>query len=421
MSKLVMRLRGASSSAFLRGVAALMSGNALATIIPLLTAPLLGRLYAPADYGVLAQYMAPAALLAVFASLQFQHAIIAEQTDRGAGGAVWVVLVSTVAAVGLTILAVAVLWLPLLAESTVGGWFALLPLSVAVSGLTAAGSFLANRNRHYGWIAQLQVIQVLTSVGLSIVLGFMGWGANGLLLAYFLSQLVLGTAYLWLLATLGDTLNWPGIMQLRLIVRRHWKFPAFTLPSGLLNQTNMQMPVFALTLLGDTAMLGSFTRARQLVLLPVTVVGHSVAQVFRREASELYHKTGSCRELMLRTAGGLFAVSIGPCLLFMAFAPWLFAVYLGPAWREAGEIARILAPMLMLRAIAAPVTTILFFAGRQVLDLALTIVSTTLIAGGIFFGWAVVGTATSVIWAFALGYGGIYMMYFGVCFFVAKS
>lgn len=412
MSGLVVRLRRTGGSAFLRAVATLMGGNAVAMAVPILAAPVLGRLYVPSDYGALAQYMAPAAVLAVLASLQFQHAIIAERTDRSAGQVTWLTLLGGLAGAVLTVVMVAVLWHPLLAGSAAGEWLWLLPLTVAGAGIIAAGGFLANRHQRYSWMARLAISHMLVTVAFSIALGFFGWGADGLLMAYFLGQLVQVVAYLHLLLDLRATIMpWPGMARLRVLVRRHWKFAAFALPSEFSSQINMQMPVFALSALGADATLGAFSRARQLVSMPITVVGQSVAQVFRREASELHRKTGSCRAIMRRTALWLFAAGIGPCLIFMVFAPWMFSFYLGPDWREAGEVAQILAPMLLLRVVVSPLSTVFFFTGNQKLDLKLMLSSAALMALAIGLGWLVGGTALAIVWAFAIAYTIIYVMY----------
>lgn len=415
-----MRLKNTWRSGFMRSVATLLGGNAVATAVPVLAAPVLGRLYEPSDYGSLAQYMAPAAILAVLASLQFQHAIIAERSDRAAGQAAWLTVMSALVWSGLTVVVVAALWTPVLSKLAANVWFLALPLSVSGAGIITASGFLANRHRSYGWMAKLQMSHVLATVMLSIALGFQGWGSDGLLAAYFLGQTVQLVACLWFLRNLRSGFpSRPSRLQLWVLALRHWKFPAFTLPSEFSGQMNMQIPIFALTALGSDATLGAFTRARQLVSMPVTVVGQSVAQVFRREASALYRETGSCRELMVRTAGGLFTIGIIPCVLFMAFAPWIFSVYLGPAWREAGEIARILAPMLLLRVIVSPLSTVFYFTDNQLLDLRLMVISSLLMASAIMSGWVLVGTPHGIVCAFAVGYGLIYLIYVAVTFKIA--
>ena len=388
--------------------------------MPILAAPVLGRLYHPADYGALAQYMAPAAVLGVLASLQFQHAIIAERSDRTAGHAAWLCLLSALGASGLTAVMVAILWESVLMQTEAGVWFVALPFTVVGAGVVSASQFLANRHRRYRWIATLQVIHVAITIAVSICLGYAAWGTSGLLAAYLLGQTIQLGAYSWFMYNLGPThFHWPGIRRLKVLMRRHWKFPAFTMPSEFSSQLNLQAPVFALSALGAEATLGAFTRARQLVSMPTTVVGQSVAQVFRRDASELYRKTGSCRKLMLRTAGGLLMMGIGPCLLLMIFSPWLFTVYLGPDWREAGEIARILAPMLLMRVIVSPLSTVFYFTGHQVLDLKLTFISTVIMVLFMTLGWMLMGTTIGIILAFTLGYGIVYLIYMVATFKLA--
>jgi O-antigen/teichoic acid export membrane protein len=412
---MIARLQSLMQSSFLRAVAVLSGGQAVAILVPILAAPILGRLYMPADYGALAAYMAPAAILAVLASLQFQHAIIAERTDHNAALVGWICLTSALVIGGLTALVVAFFWTTVFLPTATGEWFVLLPLTVASAGLVVTGQFQANRHRYYRWIAVIQMSHVLATVAMSIMLGLWGWGANGLLTAYFVGQGI-QIAGFGILLVRGDTaLSYPQAGRIRVLIKRHWKFPAFTLPSAFSDQINMQIPVLALTAMGADATLGAFTRARQLVSMPVTVLGQSVAQVFRREGSELYRQTGSCRRLMLKTAGGMFAVGIIPCVAFMIFAPWLFSLYLGPAWREAGELARILAPMLLMRAVVSPVSVILLVVGAQVTEFMLSTFTVFAVSGSILFSLFFFGSPDSIVLAFSLSYALCYTVTFFVC------
>lgn len=416
MNGLAARLRGTARSPFLRAVAMLSGGQSVAMLIPILAAPILGRLYAPADYGALAQYMAPAAVLGVVATLQFQHAIITERTDRTAAAVGWLCILTSVAMAGLVALGVAAAWSPWLSGTGAGLWFAALPLTVAGAGVIAAGGVLANRHRRYRWLALMQVVHVVATVALSIGLGWLAWGADGLLTAYLAGQaLQLGT-HAWLLAGVPGIRGSARPAQLRVLARRHWRFPAFTMPGEFLGQINMQAPVFALTALGADATLGAFSRARSLVSMPIGALGGAVAQVFRREAAAQYHATGSCRRLMLRTAGGLFVAGIGPCLLFIAFAPWLFTLYLGPAWREAGEIARILAPMLLLRLVMVPISTVFLFTNNQRLDFFLMLAATLIVIGGIAASIAGSLGSEEVIILYSASYSAVYLIYIVLSF-----
>lgn len=413
-------LRRMVTSPFLRSVSILSGSSALSMAVPILAAPMLGRLYAPAEYGSLAQYMAFSAILAVLATLQFQHAIIAEGSLRAARQIVWLCLACAAGAALLVLGGVALAWPLGLSKTAAGAWIWMLPVSVLVAGVGTSGTFMANRMGRYRYMAAVPLLQTLTTVPLSITLGFAGWGSAGLLSAYFAGQMLQALAFGTFLrgADLG-AVPAPALLWRR--ARRHWKFSAFTLPSEFAGQINMQIPIFALTAIGAHASVGAFARARQLVSLPVTAIGGAVAQVFRSDASLQYRTTGNCRPLMLKTAGGLLAAGIGPCLLLIWLAPWLFEVYLGPNWREAGELARILAPMLLLRVVVSPLTTVFYFTDNQALDLWLMLLSAAVMALFVGAAWLWFGSAVAIVTGFSLGYGVVYAIYFATCFRVGKK
>lgn len=378
--------------------------------VPILAAPILGRLYAPAEYGALAQYMAFSSILTVAGTLQFQHAIISEKTERAANQVVWLCIASAIGVGLLSVLGLMLAWPFGLNVTAAGAWLWFLPLSVTSFGVVAGGSFLANRLGHYGRLALLPVLYTTVIVGLSVAFGFATWGSAGLLTAYLMGQGVQALAFVLYLHHYGIWSKWPGLRRLALLIRRHWRFPAFTLPSEFAGQINMQVPVFLLTAIGADATLGAFSRARQLVSMPMTTLGVSFAQVFRRDAAEQYHTTGTCRPLMLKTAAVLLALGLPPLLIILWQGPLIFEVYLGPSWKEAGEIARILAPMLLLRLVVSPIATVLYVTGKQALDLVLMMFSIVIMLIATTVGF-IFGGATEIIWSFAGAYVLIYVVY----------
>ena len=115
---------------------------------------------------------------------------------------------------------------------------------------------------------------------------------------------------------------------------------------------------------------------------------------------------------MVRQAMLLLAAVAAPMVLVLLVAgPWLFARIFGPGWREAGELARALAPYIGVHFVAAPlaVVTMAWQAQRWA------------------FRWALVGQVAFVA-ALGLGLrvGGLIMgawavsaamtMYFGIYF-----
>ncbi len=60
-------------------------------------------------------------------------------------------------------------------------------------------------------------------------------------------------------------------------------FAKFTMPSSLIGNIAMQMPIYALASIGATSSIGLFSRGRQLLTMPITMLGYSTGSVLCNE------------------------------------------------------------------------------------------------------------------------------------------
>jgi O-antigen/teichoic acid export membrane protein len=91
--------------------------------------------------------------------------------------------------------------------------------------------------------------------------------------------------------------------------------------------------------------------------------------VFKRQSVHEYQTLGNCREAFRSTFKALVLLGSGPVLFIFLFAPDLCAWVFGKPWREAGEFARILAPLYFLNFVASPLSYVFFVAGKQKVEL----------------------------------------------------
>lgn len=416
------RLRSLGASSYVRAVATLSSGQLLAALIPIAAAPVLGRLYHPADYGGLGLYMALASTIGSASTLQMHHAILSETTEPRAGKMA-VVCMQVAFIVGLlTLAAVAAAsasGTPAL--SFTGGWIWLLPISIFVSGATSAITMLANRRQRYGFIARNQVAAAAVTVVVSIFLGMLDWGASGLFVAYFAGQATAAALQINLLKQLSDRLQMVRASRWRALLTRHKAFAFYTMPSELIGNLNLSMPVYALTAIGTPADIGAFARARQLVGMPVALAGSSIAQVFRQRAAADYRAHGNCRAVFAKTFLALLAIGSVSTFLLALVAPDLFRIVLGPNWTSAGEVARLLAPVLCLQLVCSPLSTVFYFQNRQREDFLLNIFSLFVMAGSVAVAVLLGGTGYAVIVAYASAFSIIYIVYLTRSWQLAKA
>ncbi|MDH7975773.1 oligosaccharide flippase family protein [Sphingomonas sp. AR_OL41] len=401
---------------FAKHAGMLSGGQFVAAAVSILAAPILGRLYLPADYGVLAGYMAIASVLSSVANWQYSMAIIVEASDRRAHALVWLSIyasacTSVVAgAIGIGLF----FWSRAGHAESAAVWFLVLPATVMAAGTAAAWSALANRLSLYKTLAASQTLSSALTVGLSIALGSAHWGASGLMIAYFAGQFYFLLVYgrVWLSIPRPPH---PSSRQLWALARRHRHFAMWTTPSQFFSQFSMQVPTYLLGYANSLTLIGGFTRGRQLLLLPLGLIGSSIGQVFRQRASVDLAREGNCMGLYRKVSLGLLVLGLPPTLLLMAIAPWLFATFLGPNWTIAGQVARILAPMLLLQLICSPVSSVMLIVGRQAEDFWLQagfgVLTLVIAAIPLALGWPVI----YVIVGYAMAESVMYLTYIVRC------
>ena len=112
--------------------------------------------------------------------------------------------------------------------------------------------------------------------------------------------------------------------------------------------------------------MGFLGMAMRVIGLPLTMVGQGGAQVYLAEAAALEREDRTAMSDLLRRSlrrGAL--IGVVPGLVMILAGPQLFSLVLGPNWRGAGELARLLAPSLLLQFIAVPVSQALTILERQ--------------------------------------------------------
>jgi O-antigen/teichoic acid export membrane protein len=411
-------------SHFISGVATLVGGQGLAAAVPILTAPVLGRLYAPHDYGLLATYMSIAVVVSTIGNWQYAQAIVLESHDTRAWALVRVcVWTSLITAAGSALVPLAASVLPLEAGNLADlrPWLWLVPLSALLSGLTGCFTGLANRFKRYRLMAAGQIATSLVVAGVSMALGWLGWGADGLLTGYFAGQILMFLMFMQLYRKMAANAPRTPVAVSLAQQRRHLGYALYTMPTSFIEQLSANAPVYALGLAGAPQTIGLYSRARLVLALPLGLIGNAVAQVFQQRAAADVSRQGHCREIFAQTFLVLAGLGIVPVIVLAFAAPVLFALYLGPKWREAGEVARIIAPMLFLQVICSPLSRVFYLRHRQRLDLVLSMGSMALVVLLTGIAVALAWPPLAIVGAYVLAGSTIYVTYIAVGWSLAGS
>ncbi len=336
-----------------RHISELMLGTLAGQAILILAAPLLTRLYTPSDYGVLATYSALVVTLSVVVTLRYELALLLPGDPAEAEQ---LASVSVIVVAVLSLLTGALLWgiaygLNLGILQSVKPYLGLLTLGIALYGASQILSFRRTRRQQFRVQAHSRWLFALAYVLTQLTGGLFKLGALGLVLGQVVGQLValLTVGWRWR----PDLGAWRSAW---LLLKRYWQFPAYSVPAALLNTLSHQLPLLLAASLYSLKEAGWLALGLRLIGTPVDLAGTSIGQVYLGRAAE-YSRCSpeELRTLVWRILRALFTIGIAPTLLLMVFAPPLFALVFGAEWRTTGEYLQILAPLLLVRLMAAPI------------------------------------------------------------------
>ena len=349
---------------FARNAAVLTFGTVCAQGINILAMPILSRLYTPADFGLLAVFLAVSSIVATAITLRYETAIILPKDEKEA--VALVVLSTRLVFMGAILFGVLTLLIPDSAKEIIGilslkNWLISAVFCGFLSTLITIGVSWYNRNKNYIKIAALRVVQSSVVVILSLLFGVMGMEA-GMMLAQLIGVFIVGIYLIYSLIFLYGNSN--DQAQKR-VAKKYSAAPKYLLPTSLLDVVTLHLPVFLITAWFSTDSAGQFSMAWRILGLPSALVGGAIGQVFFQKFSVLWPDAKACKKLLIKTWITLAAIGVLPMLAVVLFGERIFSFILGEEWGGAGSIARIIAPMLFFMLISSPTSGTYLVLGMQ--------------------------------------------------------
>lgn len=351
---------GAGAS-FTRNVLTLLSGTAIAQLIPLLATPVLTRIYTPEQFGALAILLAVANPLSLLVCGRYDLTVVLPRDDERANVLARLALLL---AMVVSLLLGGLLWSfrePL--SGLMGGEVALPPVLLAPLLFLLMGFFQPLNN----WLIRKQAFRAMSvnkmvqTTGITLVSLGLGWWAfeHGLMVGY-----VAGWA---LYVAFGAMqVRWKGFRfrplqfaAMREAAMAYRSFPLYNALPAVMNTATLSIPVFLLTRVFDEQVTGQFNLCRQTIFLPVTFFATSFMQVYMQRASSTVAAGGAVLPSLRRSVQLLGGLALALVLVLLTAGPFLFGLVFGAQWTEAGTYARILALPIALQFVVVPLTPLL--------------------------------------------------------------
>ncbi len=345
-----------SNSEFAKNVLTLMTGTAIAQIIPIAISPILTRIFTPEEFGVFAVYMSITLIVTSFSCGKYELAIILPQKKSDS--------------FHLTVLSIMVCFLVsiisifpfnvfhsqiaiFLKSEAVGDYLYLAPLSIFFIGCYQSLFYYYSRQKDYKKISISKIYQAFSMASINLSAGIALGSAGILIFSQIISQQIgiikLIKKPLKKISFLKKNISY---RQLLSIAFKYKKFPLFFSLSYGLNTFSTNLTPFILAISFDLKYAGYFLIVQKVIVAPTSIISRSVGSVFFQKAS---HQK-DCRKLYLVVSISLFVIGLIPTIIIFSFGDTLFALFFGESWRQAGEVSQILVTMFFLSFTTTPVS-----------------------------------------------------------------
>jgi O-antigen/teichoic acid export membrane protein len=357
----------ASNKVYYRNFLTMLSGNTLSQLIPFIIAPILSRIFSPEEFAVLANFMAIVGVIGIISTGRLELAVPIPQDHKKAQEIVFTGLIITLLLGVLSVL------IPIFAyqisalykDDQLAGYLWMVPFSVVSFGLLGLTNNWNLRQEKFHLLSIGKIAQSVVNNGLAALLGYIGWGINGLIIAWLLSQYV---NIFILLVGVNRKVSYKdfGIVTLKTTLKEYKDFP---LINSLHAFTDIFITQFLLYWVISSYFgfleLGLFAMMNKYVKAPIILVSTSVSQLFYVEAGKAINQGASLFPIVKKTVRTSVLFAIPFTIVLLVLGPWIFKIYLGTKWEAAGVYAQSLAPMLILYFILSPISGLPILLNKQ--------------------------------------------------------
>ncbi len=407
-------------SEFFKNVLKLFSSTVVAGLIQAGALTIITRLYSKADIGNYQLLLSIILIFGLIASLKYEQAIVLPKKEEDQDN---LIVVSMLVLIGMSLFFLALFGLfdepllNLLDAGSISEYAVFIPIGIFLIGLLQVCRFILIRKKLFGDLAKNKVYQTTANQGLAI-----GWGAVSPSFIGLYAGYIFG-----ILAPVGIvlskklfTLKYFTLSAARRLMNQYKKFPLFNTASIFLNNFSLQLPVFMFSNFFDADILGLYAIANQATVMPINLIGASVAQVYYKEASERFNDGASAlMNIYLQTVKKLTLIGLLPLAAIVTLAPYLAGIIFGEEWAVAGIYMQIISIGIYFRFINSPIATTFSIINRHEIALVL-------IAASVIIRYAAMyifrENPISMLWALSIATAVFYAAYnLMVYWFIRKA
>lgn len=359
---------------FLKDVLTLLSGSAIAQIIGFALMPVLTRLFTPEEFGIFYIFLTTASILSVLITGGYEKSLVLPPSDIDARKLLSFVFMLSILSTVLSLIILLFLqdWGSVFFQTSHSKlilW--LIPVYAFLFGIFRILQNWSIRRKKFNNVSGSNILRTGATSGIQTGFGFLHMGSIGLIIGSCISQIF----PLWFLMSEEKKsfgkFNRETLKSAWLKGKEYKDFPVYKMPSDLVNETSIQLPVYILKIIFSNAAAGIYSLPQKIMSQPSKIIGQAAGEVYYRRASELNAKHEDLSEVTFNTFKVLFLLGVLPFTIIFLWGPEIFSFIFSNEWEFSGRIAAYLSPWLLFVFSGSPVSYIFLIKQKLRLSLAL--------------------------------------------------
>jgi O-antigen/teichoic acid export membrane protein len=332
-------------SELLKNTSILVSGTAIAQLIPILLQPILRRLYPSEIFGAYAVYLSLVGILAIISSFKYDLAIILPKKNKDAANIFFLTVLINLA-FNVILLLVILIWqhqflrffnLP----EKFSDYLFFVPLGIFFYG------FYQSLNN---WLIREKAF-LPVSINKFVRRGFEGIGqlgfkflnnSHGIIYGDLIGHVANIISGIYQGAKRGLSLRLFSPEKLKYVAKKYSEFPKFNVIPSFMSACSFLLPVLLVNKFYSAEMTGFFDLSRLMLTIPLALIATSLSSVLLQRIAEKFRDKKSMLNDLLLILGIVGGIAIMEILFISLFGVELFKLLFGEINGFSGRISQIL-------------------------------------------------------------------------------
>ncbi|MBX7226687.1 MAG: oligosaccharide flippase family protein [Chitinophagales bacterium] len=412
-----------------------VSGSALSFLIPLLMSPILSRIYKSSDYGVMAVFMTLVVLFTSAVGSHYLHGIMLQKKKADAWNLIFLCFFINL---GISLILLGLIsvmstrFVNFFAKSdTYTSYIYLVPLVVLMNGTSSTMQTWLNANKEYKIISTTRIVNAVSAVvfqiSYAIILPLIIQGFkpdfSGLIVGYLLSTFLtfLLIVYYYIKKNYFEYFRFFSFKRMKELALREKKYMIYAFPNDFLLSFAANLPIMLISKYMTLTEIGNYSFSQKFLGMPISILSNSFLDVFKQEAIEEIHETGSCSKVFFKTLRALSLFGLIPLVTLLLFAPKIFPFVFGSQWVLAGEYAQILSIMYFFNLVSGPLSYVYIIRGKLFEDLVIHGYIILSSAASLYVGYEIFNSSKIMVLLFTINYCFVYLYYLIRSYFLSLT